>query len=81
MQGKLRITDDGREQVIKLVSDDRGNGADGGEPLRFGQLFAQILELLLHRKKLSGKRIIGNYDGRLGFAHVTESIGGDVGWA
>lgn len=56
MQGELRIADDGGQQVVELVGDDRRDGADGGQPLRFGELVAQRLQLLLQGAQLVVER-------------------------
>ena len=79
LKGRLRIADDGRKNIVELVSDDGGDGADSGQALGFGELFAQEAELLLHGSELAGDGLFGNFGGTLRVAHVKASIGAGRG--
>ncbi len=65
LEGELRVADDGGEEVVELVSDDGGDGADGGEALGFVQLGAERFQLRLQLSKPLGERI-GKRRGRGG---------------
>ena len=79
LQRVLRVADDRREQVVELVRDDRRDRADRRQPLGFGELFLQRVELRLHLGNLADQGLIGHFEKWLAAAvlvtHVTRTIG------
>ena len=60
LKGELGIADDGGEEVVELVGDDGGDGADGRQSLRLHELMVELIELFLRLVELLKDGLLGS---------------------